>query len=75
MGQMNKFSALRAGHEGDKNKKEDRTPQGRRPIFVDTPPAHAGIVSALRTAFAVGSVAPHNDEDEDEFAALLSRIN
>lgn len=51
-------------------------PQGRRPIFVESPPAHAGIVSALRTAFAVGPTVPDNDvEEEDEFAALLKRLN
>jgi hypothetical protein len=44
---------------------------GRRIIRVDVPPAHAGIMSALRRAFEAAASEP-SDRD---FAELLRRLN
>ena len=62
-----------AGRGNEKSSDEKRD-SARRPIFVSGPPAHAGIVAALRTAFAPGPRSPDNDV-EDEFSALLERLN
>jgi hypothetical protein len=44
---------------------------GRRVIRVDVPPAHAGIMAALRRAFEAAASEP-SDRD---FADLLRRLN
>jgi hypothetical protein len=44
---------------------------GRRIIRVDVPPAHAGIMAALRRAFEAAASEP-SDRD---FAELLRRLN
>jgi hypothetical protein len=44
---------------------------GRRIIRIDVPPAHAGIMSALRRAFEAAASEP-SDRD---FAELLRRLN
>ena len=44
---------------------------GRRIIRVDVPPAHAGIMAALRRAFESAASEP-SDRD---FAELLRRLN
>jgi hypothetical protein len=44
---------------------------GRRVIHVDFPPAHAGIMAALRRAFEAAAVEPC----DRDFAELLRRLN
>jgi hypothetical protein len=44
---------------------------GRRIIRIDVPPAHAGIMAALRRAFEAAASEP-SDRD---FAELLRRLN
>jgi hypothetical protein len=44
---------------------------GRRTIRIDVPPAHAGIMAALRRAFEAAASEP-SDRD---FAELLRRLN
>jgi hypothetical protein len=44
---------------------------GQRVIRVDVPPAHAGIMAALRRAFEAAASEP-SDRD---FAELLRRLN
>ena len=43
----------------------------RRPIRVDMPPEHAGVMAALRRAF---QAAAHEPSDRD-FAELLRKLN
>jgi hypothetical protein len=43
----------------------------RRPIRVDVPPEHAGVMAALRRAFQAAAEEP-SDRD---FADLLRRLN
>ena len=49
----------------------DVTSMDRRIIRVDVPPAHAGIMAALRRAFEAAASEP-TDRD---FADLLRRLN
>lgn len=70
---MSDFSASKAGSGTEKDRKTERCDKSRRPIFVESPPAHAGIVAALRTAFGEGKRLP--DNDELDFAELLGRLN
>jgi hypothetical protein len=49
----------------------DVTSMDRRIIRVDVPPAHAGIMAALRRAFEAAASEP-SDRD---FADLLRRLN
>ena len=44
---------------------------GRRIIRVDIPPAHAGIMAALRRAFEAAAAEPC----DRDFAELLRRLN
>ena len=44
---------------------------GRRIILVDVPPAHAGIMTALRRAFEEAASEPCNRD----FADLLRKLN
>jgi hypothetical protein len=43
----------------------------RRPIRIDMPPEHAGVMAALRRAF---NAAAHEPSDRD-FADLLRKLN
>lgn len=45
----------------------------RRMIRVEFPPAQAGIAAALRRAFQAPPV--DSNDGEDDFAALLARLN
>jgi len=47
------------------------TAMDRRVIHVDFPPAHAGIMAALRRAFEAAAAEPC----ERDFADLLRRLN
>ena len=47
------------------------TPLGGRIIRVDAPPAHAGIMAALRRAFEAAASEPSNRD----FAELLRKLN
>jgi hypothetical protein len=49
----------------------DVTTMGRQVIHVDFPPAHAGIMAALRRAFEAAAVEPC----DRDFAELLRRLN
>jgi len=49
----------------------ERNSMDHRVIRVDVPPAHAGITTALRRAFAAAASEP-SDRD---FADLLRRLN
>ena len=71
-GQMNEKPAPKAGAGSDRENLRDRH-ASRRPFLIGDPPAHAGIVAALRTAFGDGVRAP--DNDDDVFAKLLARLN
>ena len=61
-----------AGRGNEKSSDEKRD-SARHPIFVSGPPAHAGIIAALRAAFGEGARLP--DNDDDEFSDLLKRLN
>ena len=58
---------------GNGKSSEEKRESARRPIFVSGPPAHAGIVAALRTAFGEGARLP--ESQDDGFAKLLGRLN
>lgn len=64
---MSNLSAPKAG-----SGKDDELVK-RRLIQVEHPPAHAGIVEALRRAFDDGACS--SNDNEEEFEALLSRLN
>lgn len=70
---MTNASASKAGSEDEIQLRTDAIRKGRHAIFVDSPPAHAGIVAALRSAFSEGERLP--DNDDDGFAELLARLN
>lgn len=59
-----------ASKAGSKN---DDVTSNRRLIQVEYPAAHAGIVAALRRAFEEG--APSSNDNDDQFEALLQRLN
>ena len=50
---------------------EEANNGGRRIIRVDVPPAHVGIMSALRRAFEAAAAEPC----DRDFAELLRRLN
>lgn len=43
----------------------------RRPIRLDLPPEHAGVMSALRRAFQAAA----NEPTDRDFAELLRKLN
>jgi hypothetical protein len=43
----------------------------RRPIRVDMPPEHAGVMAALRRAFQAAA----NEPSDRDFAELLRKLN
>ena len=43
----------------------------RRPIRVDMPPEHAGVMAALRRAFQAAA----NEPSDRDFADLLRKLN
>jgi len=43
----------------------------RRPIRVDVPPEHAGVMAALRRAFQAAA----NEPSDRDFADLLRKLN
>ncbi len=43
----------------------------RRPIRVDIPPEHAGVMAALRRAFQAAA----NEPSDHDFAELLRKLN
>jgi hypothetical protein len=43
----------------------------RRPIQVDMPPEHAGVMAALRRAFEAAA----NEPSDRDFADLLRKLN
>ena len=43
----------------------------RRPIQVDMPPEHAGVMAALRRAFQAAA----NEPSDRDFADLLRKLN
>jgi hypothetical protein len=43
----------------------------RRPIRLDLPPEHAGVMAALRRAFEAAA----NEPSDRDFAELLRRLN
>lgn len=43
----------------------------RRPIRVDIPPEHAGVMAALRRAFQAAA----NEPSDRDFAELLRKLN
>ena len=55
----------------DKESAEDMQAMDRRVIRVDAPPAHAGIMAALRRAFDEAACEPSNRD----FAELLRQLN
>lgn len=57
--------------EQELEKRSEVTSMERRIIRVDLPPAHAGIMAALRRAFEAAASEP-SDRD---FADLLRRLN
>lgn len=71
---MSDKPAPKAGTGFDKCSSTARSDASRKPIYVNDPPAHAGIVAALRAAFGDGVRLPDND-DHDEFEELLARLN
>lgn len=58
---------------GNEMREDDERDTARRPIYVSNPPAHAGIVAALRTAFSDGTRS--SSDQDDEFSELLARLN
>jgi len=43
----------------------------RRPIWIDMPPEHAGVMAALRRAFQAAA----NEPSDRDFAELLRKLN
>lgn len=43
----------------------------RRPIRIDIPPEHAGVMAALRRAFQAAA----NEPSDRDFAELLRKLN
>jgi hypothetical protein len=43
----------------------------RRPIRIDVPPEHAGVMAALRRAFQAAA----NEPSDRDFADLLRKLN
>jgi hypothetical protein len=43
----------------------------RRPIRIDMPPEHAGVMAALRRAFQAAA----NEPSDRDFAELLRKLN
>ena len=69
---MTNSTASKAGCVEQSYREDVDAAKGRRAIFVDCPPAHAGTVAALRSAFRESL---RGDPADREFATLLSKLN
>lgn len=70
--EMKNSTASKAGCVEQEYHEDVEAAKGRRAIFVDCPPAHAGTVAALRSAF---SEPVRGDSVDREFEALLSKLH
>jgi hypothetical protein len=57
--------------KGDKSMATAAREMDRRPIRVDVPPEHVGVMAALRRAFQAAA----NEPSDRDFADLLRKLN
>jgi hypothetical protein len=57
--------------KGDRSMATAAREMDRRPIRVDMPPEHVGVMAALRRAFQAAA----NEPSDRDFADLLKKLN